>query len=130
MILISAYGAAIRKIMLGAYDLDMLDGTYVFLCMENIYSACQGGSDGRDAEACVAFQGLININFYIPEGAAYNNFTYEVWRRMPEVGYNLSSPSEVSFNTICIGYKAWHLDGILDFPFPNKFNFVHGYIYR
>lgn len=98
VILISAYGAAIRKIMLGAYDLGMLDGTYVFLCMENIYSSCQGGGDGRDAEACAAFQGLININFYIPEGAAYNNFTYEVWRRMPEVGYNLSSPSDVSLD--------------------------------
>jgi hypothetical protein len=91
-----AYGTQIRQLMLAAHDLGMLDGTYAFICVENLFSSCSGGTDGRDAEACAAFEGLININIYIPEGEVYNNFTYEVWRRMPEIGYNLSSPSAVS----------------------------------
>lgn len=83
-----------RQLMLAAHDLGMLDGTYVFLGIENIFDSCTA-NDGRDTEACKAFEGFININVFLPKDTAYNNFAQEVYQRAPEMGYNIASVDKV-----------------------------------
>lgn len=90
-----AYGGPVRQLMLAAHDLGMLDGTYVFMGFENILDSCKT-NDGRDTEACNAFEGFININVYLPKDDVYNAFAQEVYERAPEMGYNIESVSKVS----------------------------------
>lgn len=83
-----------RKLMLAAHELGMLDGTYVFMGIENILGSCVQ-NDGRDTEACAAFEGFVNVNVYLPKDQKYNDFAQEVMDRAPEIGYNITSVDKV-----------------------------------
>lgn len=96
MFFFGAYGGPVRQLLLAAHDLGMLDGTYVFLGVENILDSCKA-NDGRDVEACQAFEGFININVYLPKDDLYNAFAEEVYQRAPEMGYTIDSVSKVSY---------------------------------
>jgi len=74
--------------MLFAHDLGMLNGDYAFLTVNLLPSAAIGnntfmGNDGRDAEAAMAFRGILSI--YVREP------TTELWRSFKsEVKYKMS----------------------------------------
>lgn len=75
------YGGDMRALMLVAHDLGMLNGDYAFLTVNLLPSAAIGnntfmGNDGRDAEAALAFRGILSI--YVREP------TTELWRSFKE----------------------------------------------
>ncbi|XP_048580890.1 atrial natriuretic peptide receptor 1 isoform X2 [Nematostella vectensis] len=93
-----AYGSSIRKIMLNVHDLGMLSSKYAFFSFEVLPESCKG-DDGRDAEACAAFEGLMDIGVYIPEDTPrYQSFENAVRNRMPEfagLGYKMPASAKV-----------------------------------
>ena len=89
------YGDALRKIMLILYDLGLLNGEYVFMTLEVLQESCKVG-EGRDADACKAYEGILDIGQYIPDSQDYEDFKTAVYNRMPEMNYTLSFPNEVS----------------------------------
>lgn len=76
-------------------ELGMLNGDYVMISLDMLYSSCQVG-DNRDVEACKAFEGMLMISPYEPATESYENFKIEVHRRMPELNYSMKSPADVS----------------------------------
>ncbi|KAK3753336.1 hypothetical protein QZH41_015271 [Actinostola sp. cb2023] len=100
------YGGPVRKLMLAAHDLGMMDGNYVFIGIENIFDSCKA-NDGRDDVACAAFEGLININVYLPKEKVYNDFANEVFVRAPEIGLSIASVDKVNI------YSAYLYDSII-----------------
>ena len=76
-------------------ELGLLNGEYVVVGLETLQASCLAG-DGRDEEACRAFEGIINVSQYIPDSQAYDDFTTSVYNRMPEMNYSMNAPNEVS----------------------------------
>jgi hypothetical protein len=77
----------------------MLSSDYAYFTYTILRESCKGGSDGRDAEACAAFEGLIDIGLYVPDTVEHRTFQAEVRRRMPEfagLGYHMRSSDEVN----------------------------------
>lgn len=89
------YGDALRKLMLIIYDLGLLNGEYVFFTMEILLASCEA-QDGRDVEACKAFEGILDVGQYIPDSQDYEDFKTAVYNRMPEMNYTMSFPNQVS----------------------------------
>ena len=98
--LICGYGSSVRKILLNAYDLDMVSSSYVFFSIEMLASSCKG-DNGRDADACRAFEGLLDIGQYIPSTQQYRQFQDKVRQRMPEfagLGHHMAATDEVRYS--------------------------------
>ena len=94
--------------MLIFYDLGLLNGEYVVVTYEIDQSSCQAAGsaqDGRDVEACKAFEGVLEVSQYIPDSQDYEDFKMAVYNRMPEMNYTMSAPNEVGILNYII-YKA------------------------
>ena len=91
--------------MLIIYDLGLLNGEYVFFTMDILLASCKA-QDGRDVEACKAFEGILDVGQYIPDSQDYEDFKTAVYNRMPEMNYTMSFPNQVStLNSVF--YKRW-----------------------
>ena len=95
MFLLLCYGKDMRRLLLILSELGLLNGEYVVVTVEKLQASCLAG-DGRDEEACRAFEGIINVSQYIPDSQAYDDFTTSVYNRMPEMNYSMNAPNEVS----------------------------------
>ena len=87
--------------MLSLYDLGLLNGEYVVVTIETLPDSCKATAstqDGRDAEACKAYEGVIEVSQYIPDSQEYEDFTFAVYNRMPEMNYTMNAPNEVSIS--------------------------------
>ena len=85
--------------MLVFNDLGLLNGEYVMLSIETLQAACQATSsaqDGRDVEACKAFEGLLDVSQYIPDSQEYEDFKTAVYNRLPEMNLVQDASSDVS----------------------------------
>ncbi|KAL9957701.1 hypothetical protein ACROYT_G034630 [Oculina patagonica] len=104
------YGDAMRRLMLIFNELGLLNGEYVVVALETLQASCQaaaGSEDGRDEEACKAFEGIIDVSQYIPDSQDYKDFTTSVYNRMPEMNYTMNAPNETNI------YAAYLHDAIL-----------------
>ena len=84
--------------MLAMKDLGLINGKYVVITLEILLNSCKASADaqdGRDAEACAAYEGIIDISQYIPDSQEYKDFTTAVYNRMPEMNYTMDSPNDV-----------------------------------
>lgn len=91
------YGSSIRQIMLNLLDLDMITSQYAYFTFEITPENCKG-NDGRDEDACKAFEGLMDIANYIPETQEYHTFENKVRQKMPEfagLGYHMEPNDKV-----------------------------------
>lgn len=96
-----AYGKSIRKIMLNLFDLGMITRQYAFFTFEVLPENCIG-NDGRNKNACEAFEGLMDIGNYLPATNNYWTFENNVRKRMPEfagLGHHMTKQQEVG----CVG---------------------------
>lgn len=83
--------------MLSLHDLDMITTQYAYFTFEITPENCKG-SDGRDEDACEAFEGLMDIANYIPETQEYQRFEDKVRQKMPEfagLGYHMQPDDKV-----------------------------------
>ena len=83
--------------MLNLHDLEMITSQYAYFTFEIIPENCKG-SDGRDEEACKAFEGVMDIANYIPATEEYRKFEEKVRQKMPEfagLGYHMQPNDEV-----------------------------------
>lgn len=76
-----------RALMLQALDFGMLNGDYAFLTVNLLPSAAIGnntfmGNDGRDAEAALAFRGILSIHVREPTTTLWQSFKEEVREKM------------------------------------------------
>lgn len=76
-----------RAIMLNALDLGMLNGDFAFLTVNLLPSATVGnntfmGNDGRDAEAALAFRGILSIHVREPTTPLWQSFKERVRAKM------------------------------------------------
>lgn len=104
------YGDAMRRLMLIFNELGLLNGEYVVVALETLQASCQAtasGQDGRDEEACKAFEGIIDVSQYIPDSQDYKDFTTGVYNRMPEMNYTMAAPNQVS--AFIIGRLMCHI---------------------
>ena len=81
------YGGDMRALMLHALDLGMLNGDYAFLTVNLLPSAAIGnntfmGNDGRDADAALAFRGILSIHVREPTTELWTEFKKEVREKM------------------------------------------------
>ena len=72
-----------RTLMLNALDLGMLNGDFAFLTVNLLPSAAFGnntfvGNDGRDAEAALAFRGILSIHVREPTTPLWQSFKQKV----------------------------------------------------
>ena len=84
--------------MLSVLDLDMITSQYAYFAFEIVPENCHG-NDGRDADACRAFEGLMDIANYVPATKNYSQFEEKVRRAMPEfagLGHHMSKSQKVS----------------------------------
>lgn len=91
-------------------ELGLLNGEYVVVALETLQASCQAtasGQDGRDEEACKAFEGIIDVSQYIPDSQDYKDFTTGVYNRMPEMNYTMAAPNQVS--VFIIGRLMCHI---------------------
>ena len=85
--------------MLVLNDLGLLNGEYVSLTIESLQAACQAtpsAQDGRDVEACKAFEGLLDVSQYIPDSQEYEDFKAAVYNRLPELNLTQEETGDVS----------------------------------
>ena len=85
--------------MLVFNDLGLLNGEYVALSIETLQAACQAtpsAQDGRDVEACKAFEGLLDVSQYIPDSQEYEDFKTAVYNRLPELNLTQEETGDVS----------------------------------
>lgn len=80
--------------MLFAHDLDMLNGDYAFLTVNLLPSAAIGnntfmGNDGRDAEAALAFRGILSIHVREPTTELWQQFTKEVKEKLEDYPFEI-----------------------------------------
>ena len=83
--------------MLNLHDLEMITSTYAYFTFEITPENCKG-NDGRDEEACNAFEGLMDIANYVPASQEYKGFEAKVRQKMPEfagLGHHISHSDEV-----------------------------------
>ena len=76
-----------RALMLNALDLGMLNGDFAFLTVNLLPSAAVGnntfmGNDGRDAEATLAFRGILSIHVREPTTTLWKSFKQKVRDKM------------------------------------------------
>ncbi|XP_078374364.1 atrial natriuretic peptide receptor 3-like [Oculina patagonica] len=88
------YGGDMRALMLYAYDLGMLNGDYAFLTVNLLPSAAIGnntfmGNDGRDAEAALAFRGILSIHVREPTTDLWRLFTKDVRQKMNDYPFHI-----------------------------------------
>ena len=88
------YGGDIRALMLVAHDLDMLNGDYAFLTVNLLPSAAIGnntfmGNDGRDAEAALAFRGILSIHVREPTTELWQRFTKDVREKLNDYPFEI-----------------------------------------
>jgi len=81
------YGGDMRALMLNALDLGMLNGDFAFLTVNLLPSAAVGnntfmGNDGRDAEAALAFRGILSIHVREPTTPLWQTFKQKVREKM------------------------------------------------
>ena len=81
------YGGDMRALMLNALDLGMLNGDFAFLTVNLLPSAAVGnntfmGNDGRDAEAALAFRGILSIHVREPTTPLWQSFKQKVREKM------------------------------------------------
>jgi len=75
----------------------MITTQYAYFTFEITPENCKG-SDGRDEDACEAFEGLMDIANYIPETQEYQRFEDKVRQKMPEfadLGYHMQPDDKV-----------------------------------
>lgn len=83
--------------MLNLHDLDMITSQYAYFTFEITPENCKG-DDGRDEDACEAFEGLMDIANYIPATQEYQKFEDKVRQKMPEfagLGYHMLPDDKV-----------------------------------
>ena len=83
-----------RALMLFAHDLGMLNGDYAFLTVNLLPSAAIGnntfmGNDGRDAEAALAFRGILSIHVREPTTDLWRLFTKNVRQKMNDYPFHI-----------------------------------------
>ena len=83
-----------RALMLHALDFGMLNGDYAFLTVNLLPSAAIGnntfmGNDGRDAEAALAFRGILSIHVREPTTTLWQSFKEEVREKMNDVPFHI-----------------------------------------
>lgn len=88
------YGGDMRALMLFAHDLGMLNGDYAFLTVNLLPSAAIGnntfmGNDGRDAEAALAFRGILSIHVREPTTDLWRLFTKNVRQKMNDYPFHI-----------------------------------------
>ena len=86
--------------MLAMLDLGLLNGDYVAVALEIMPDTCKE-NDGRDEEACNAFEGLLDISLNVPDSEDFEAFKTTVYNRMPEMNITMNSPDEVSNGLKC-----------------------------
>ncbi|XP_077993028.1 atrial natriuretic peptide receptor 1-like [Glandiceps talaboti] len=103
IIIISARGEHVRKFMLHAYDLGLINGEYAFFCIEFFKQETMfgdfswNGTDGRNEDAKKAYEALFILSFYKPENEEFEKFAEEVKNRSKsEFGYEYAPGEEVS----------------------------------
>ena len=87
-----------RQIMLNLYDLKMTTSGYAYFTFAMTPHSCKG-DDGRDQDACKAFEGVMDISNYVPSDQNYKTFERSVRQKMPlfaGLGYHMPSDEEVS----------------------------------
>lgn len=83
-----------RALMLFAHDLGMLNGDYAFLTVNLLPSAAIGnntfmGNDGRDAEAALAFRGILSIHVREPTTDLWRLFKRDVRQKMNDYPFHI-----------------------------------------
>ncbi|XP_070537043.1 atrial natriuretic peptide receptor 1-like [Ptychodera flava] len=103
IIIISARGEHVRKFMLHAYDLGLINGEYAFFCIEFFKQKTMFGdfswnsTDGRNEDAKKAYEALFILSFYKPENEEFKQFSEQVKNRSrEEFGYVYGPDEEVS----------------------------------
>ncbi|XP_077870006.1 atrial natriuretic peptide receptor 1-like [Saccoglossus kowalevskii] len=103
IIIISARGEHVRKFMLHAYDLGLINGDYAFFCIEFFKQTDMfgdfswNGTDGRNEDAKKAYEALFILSFYKPENEEFAAFAEEVKQRSKdEFDYEYGPDEEVS----------------------------------
>ncbi|XP_070536382.1 atrial natriuretic peptide receptor 1-like isoform X1 [Ptychodera flava] len=103
IIIISARGEHVRKFMLHAYDLGLINGEYAFFCIEFFKQKTMFGdfswnsTDGRNEDAKKAYEALFILSFYKPENDEFKQFSEQVKNRSrEEFGYVYGPDEEVS----------------------------------
>ena len=69
--------------MLNLYDLAMIKQDYAYFTFAMTPHDCEGGNDGRDEDACKAFEGVMDISNYVPSDQKYKKFEQSVRQKMP-----------------------------------------------
>ena len=86
-----------RRMMLNLHDLEMITSQYAYITFEITPDSCKG-DDGRDEDACKAFEGIMDISNYIPSTQDYKDFEEKVRQKMPQfagLGYHMRPDEEV-----------------------------------
>ena len=92
------YGTSVRQMMLNLYDLGMVTTGFAYFSFDITIDSCKG-DDGRDKDACEAFEGIMDISNYIPATPEYKAFEKKVRQKMPlfaGLGYHMPPDEEVS----------------------------------
>ncbi|XP_015754056.1 PREDICTED: atrial natriuretic peptide receptor 1-like [Acropora digitifera] len=96
--IIIGYGPSVRQIVLNLYDLEMITQGYAYFTFAMTPHDCKGGNDGRDQEACKAFEGIMDISNYVPSNQKYKMFEESVRQKMPlfaGLGHSMNASEEV-----------------------------------
>ena len=111
--IIIGYGPSVRQIVLNLYDLEMITQGYAYFTFAMTPHDCKGGNDGRDQDACKAFEGIMDISNYVPSDQKYKMFEESVRQKMPlfaGLGHHMPANEEVrSKNCLCISRLGLHL---------------------
>lgn len=92
------YGSSVRQMMLNLHDLEMITTQYAYFTFEITPESCKG-DDGRDKDACSAFEGIMDISNYIPSTQKYKAFEGKVRQKMPQfagLGHHMRPDEEVN----------------------------------
>ncbi|XP_044174474.1 atrial natriuretic peptide receptor 1-like [Acropora millepora] len=96
--IIIGYGPSVRQIVLNLYDLKMITQGYAYFTFAMTPHDCKGGNDGRDQDACKAFEGIMDISNYVPSDQKYKMFEESVRQKMPlfaGLGHHMPANEEV-----------------------------------
>lgn len=91
------YGSSVRQMMLNLHDLEMITTQYAYFTFEITPESCKG-DDGRNKDACSAFEGIMDISNYIPSTQKYKAFEGKVRQKMPQfagLGHHMTPDEEV-----------------------------------
>ncbi|XP_070568265.1 atrial natriuretic peptide receptor 1-like isoform X2 [Ptychodera flava] len=101
ILILCASGGDVRDLMLYAFDLNMINGDYVFLTIDLLAESKIGantwmGNDGRDFEADYAFNAVLNIHIRSPDTDEYYAFEDEVRKKLKDPPFYYELPDDVS----------------------------------